>query len=239
MSFNLRTLSVALLLASTGAQASDYSNTNITYGQVKQMAEPGVEFYYFPAGNDNGQTTFDMSFAIHDPKIEDAYYGVFSNLKVEIEYEALKDLGTSHRTEIVEPKALKSVGTALFGEITLSGLSEATMYRARIRFYNTALDAEPVLVGAPSDWYYTVTEGSSQASRLRTKLLLQGIYENHENGTMEESIEEQYSTLCSETSKKSCANYLLEQESISNQDLEPIFIAPDLQRPLFSQNMLR
>ncbi|MBL90386.1 MAG: hypothetical protein CMH56_01050 [Myxococcales bacterium] len=215
MSFKLHTLAALFIVIGLATQVN-----------AQNSPKTGVEFYYFPGGNDNGQTNFDMSFAIHDSSIEDAYFNVLSNLKVEIEYQALNDLETIYRTEKLEPKALKSVGDNLFGEITLAGLNEGTLYRARVRFFNDNTDGQPALLGTASDWYYTVTEGSSQASRLRTKLLLQGIYENHENVDLESSLGSQYSTLCVEGATQNCSNNLLEQPQSQHKEAEPLHMDP-------------
>ena len=229
MSFKLHTLSALLLV--TGFSTQDIAQNNT----ADAASQTGVEFYYFPGGNDNGQTNFDMSFAINDQKIEDAYFNPLSELKVEIEYQALNDLQTVYRTAKIEPKALKSVGNNLFGEITLAGLSEGTLYRARVRFFNGDSDEQPVLVGTASEWYYTVTEGSSQNSRLRTKLLLQGIYENHESVDLGNALGSQYSTLCSETSTQQCNTNLLEQAHPQTQEADPVHMAPVVESFKLSQ----
>ena len=218
MSFELHTLSALLLVAGFTSQANAQSHQ-------ATPSKSGVEFYYFPGGNDNGQTNFDMSFAINDTKIEDAYFNILSKVKVEIEYQALNDLETVYRTGKLEPKALKSVGDNLFGEITLAGLKEATLYRARVRFYNDALGDKPVQIGAPSDWYYTVTEGSSEPSRLRTKLLLQGIYDNHEQTAALSNAVSNPTTLCVNTTG-TCHSSLLDMLKDSSSRMQPDGIHP-------------
>jgi hypothetical protein len=147
-------------------------------------------FYYRPNGLRNTQRSFDIAFSINDSEIYNTYESMFYNLRVEIEYQKLSNTGHTYYSGKKSLKSYFSLGPYSYAIASLTGLSRTTVYRARVRFYKssrlqkrsrygtrTISKTSYTEIGDPSDWYYSTTDGSSNISKARTDILLQGFYE--------------------------------------------------------------
>jgi hypothetical protein len=147
-------------------------------------------FYYRPGGLRNTENSFDIAFSINDAVIYNAYESIFYNLKVEIEYQKLSNTGNTYYSGKKALKSYLAMGPFSYAVASLTGLRKTTVYRARVRFYKTSRfqkrsrygistpsEISYTEIGDPSDWYYSTTDGSSDISKARTDILLQGFYE--------------------------------------------------------------
>jgi hypothetical protein len=147
-------------------------------------------FYYRPGGLRNTENSFDIAFSINDSAVYSAYKSRFYNLKVEIEYQKLSNTGHTYYSGKKALKSYLSMGPYSYAVASLTGLNRTTVYRARVRFYKSSrfqkrsrYGTKPVSeisyteIGDSSDWYYSTTDGSSNISKARTDILLQGFYE--------------------------------------------------------------
>jgi hypothetical protein len=141
--------------------------------------QDGIEFYYFPSGNDNTTCDFDISFAINDSQIKDAYFSMFTDLKAVIEYQDLTQSQKTSFTPVMAPKAFKNVGEYFFGEVKLEGLKANTAYRARISFVAPQPNGTFAKVGTTSKWYYSVTTGEDTQEIARAQRLLKKFHDTH------------------------------------------------------------
>jgi hypothetical protein len=147
-------------------------------------------FYYRPGGLGNTENSFDIAFSINDAEIYHTHESMFYNLKVEIEYQKLSNTGLTYYSGKKSLKSYLAMGPYSYAVARLTGLSRTTVYRARVRFYKssrfqkqsrygttTSAKISDTEIGDPSDWYYSTTDGSSDISKARTDILLQGFYE--------------------------------------------------------------
>lgn len=140
--------------------------------------EPVIQNY--PTGNDNTFNSFEMFFFVNDPNVLEVRKDSNAKLRVEIEYQKLSDTGHTYRSGLKKMKRFENFEPLVYGEVKLSHLSEATIYRARIQFYAVYTISGRDYnfpIGDHSPWYYTTTEGKGKIGKARTGVLLQGFYE--------------------------------------------------------------
>ena len=99
-------------------------------------------------------------------------------LSYEIEYQKLSDSTTE---PLVTNKRAITNSSSYYLKLSLNNLDPTTVYRAKVRFYQTSTSINGTIkyspIGEETDWYYTTTDGDNELSNIRTKILLKGFYE--------------------------------------------------------------
>ena len=102
-------------------------------------------------------------------------------MRIKIDYQKLSDTGHTYSTDLKKISKFVNAEPLVYGEVKLNNLEEATIYRAKIQFYNAPSDTGIILpIGDESPWYYTTTEGRGKIGKARTTVLLQGFFEHYE-----------------------------------------------------------
>jgi len=125
----------------------------------------------------NFQNSFEMRFRINDQSTADVWDDVYAD----VEYAKLSNsANVAVKSKI--PAVRYSSGDNHYVKVLLEGLSETTAYRARIQLYRKVIPEgeglQPITyekLGPSSTWYYTTTDGESEKSQVRTKIVLKAL----------------------------------------------------------------
>ncbi|MBN1283026.1 MAG: putative metal-binding motif-containing protein [Proteobacteria bacterium] len=115
------------------------------------------------------ETSFEMIFKLNDQ----AAAAVEGDLYADVEYARLRDSANAQTRSKVFVSAYTSGGSR-YAKYTLDGLSTTTVYRARVRFFSRAGTSYSAL-GPLSPWYYTTTNGTTEKSIVRTKIVVKAL----------------------------------------------------------------
>jgi hypothetical protein len=149
-------------------------------------------FHYSPAGHSVSHHSFGMFVRINDAKVIKIYntqgwytapffLEKYRFLTYRVEYQRLTNTGaTYYSSKHSISQAWTNGPSSMYAKLWATNLSPATVYRARIRFYESnwvmgTTTHKPV--GEVSDWYYAVTAGLSALDKARTAIVTRGFYE--------------------------------------------------------------
>ena len=127
-------------------------------------------FAYYATGNQNTASSFRMAVNLND--LDSLTAAAHENLYVDIEYARL-----SNSANPVVLRKVRVLHSSLLINLTLTGLTPATVYRARVTFFKTLGASSFQQLRKTSDWYYTITDGTIPKTHTRALMVLKGFKE--------------------------------------------------------------
>jgi hypothetical protein len=150
----------------------------VGYNGIDDNCRNGVDeptFEYYATGNQNTATSFRI--AVYPNRLDALAAALDKNLYADIEYARLSN---SANPTVVRKVRVLSAECLI--NLTLTGLNSATVYRVRVTFYRKPADSLSYQrIGVPSDWYYTITDGTIPKTHTRALIVLKGFKELSES----------------------------------------------------------
>ena len=132
-------------------------------------------FVYFRDGNHNTTTGFQMLVKLNSLELLDRRAA--NNLYVEVRYARLVDSEHKVYESIRQIEPAFSPSSTVPIDVVLDHPEPATVFRARVVFYHKTDNGDFHRIGFGSWWYYTMTDGNSEKTKTRARIVLKGLKE--------------------------------------------------------------
>jgi hypothetical protein len=143
-----------------------FNNVDDDCANGADEAEP----IYSAGGNGNTTSGFRITVRLNDADTTSPSGGLYG----QVAYSRMSATGTTSWTSR-QPLTVSNFHGSYFTSMNVTGLAATTVYKAQLHLYNgrTLLDV--------SDYYFTTTDGTTQKSLARTRIVLKGFKEMNES----------------------------------------------------------